>query len=166
MKKVIYPGSFDPITNGHLNIIKRAAQIFDEVVVAVGNNPDKETLFSAAERVELIEQSVVSLKNVSVTEYDGLTVNFVKQQQTNLIIRGTRDSNDFVFEKEIANLNSLLDNKIETLLIFANKDYELISSSMVKEINRFDGDVSKFVPSPVLSALKVKGNYEKNKNIY
>lgn len=166
MKKVIYPGSFDPITNGHLNIIKRAAQIFDEVVVAVGNNPDKQTLFSAAERVELIKQSVTEIKNVSVTEYQGLTVNFVKEQGTNLIIRGTRDSSDFVFEKEIANLNSLLDDQMETLLIFANKNYELISSSMVKEISRFDGDVSKFVPSPVLAALKVKVDHGKNKKLY
>lgn len=166
MKKVIYPGSFDPITNGHLDIIKRAAQIFDEVVVAVGNNPDKNTLFSDKERVELIKKSVFDIKNVSVTEYSGLTANFVKSQGTNLIIRGTRDSRDFVFEKEIANLNSLLDNQIETLLIFANKDYELISSSMVKEIIRFDGDVSKFVPKPVLSALKVKVKHEKNKKIY
>ncbi|WP_395319006.1 pantetheine-phosphate adenylyltransferase [Fructilactobacillus frigidiflavus] len=165
MKKVIYPGSFDPITNGHLNIIKRAAQIFDEVVVAVGNNPDKQTLFSAAERVNLIKQSVTDIQNVSVTEYNGLTVNFVKEQGTNLIIRGTRDSSDFVFEKEIANLNSLLDDQMETLLIFANKNYELISSSMVKEINRFDGDVSQFVPSPVLAALKVKVNHEKNKKL-
>ncbi|WP_395389278.1 pantetheine-phosphate adenylyltransferase [Fructilactobacillus frigidiflavus] len=165
MKKVIYPGSFDPITNGHLNIIKRAAQIFDEVVVAVGNNPDKQTLFSAAERVNLIKQSVTDIQNVSVTEYNGLTVNFVKEQGTNLIIRGTRDLSDFVFEKEIANLNSLLDDQMETLLIFANKNYELISSSMVKEINRFDGDVSQFVPSPVLAALKVKVNHEKNKKL-
>ncbi|WP_429971225.1 pantetheine-phosphate adenylyltransferase [Fructilactobacillus sp. Tb1] len=162
MKKVIYPGSFDPITNGHLNIIKRASQIFDEVVVAVGNNPDKKTLFSVTERVDLIKETVKDISNVTVTDYSGLTVNFVRKQRTNLIIRGTRDSSDFVFEKEIANLNSLLDDQIETMLIFANKDYELISSSMVKEINRFNGDVSKFVPSPVLAALKAKGSHEKN----
>ncbi|ANZ58036.1 pantetheine-phosphate adenylyltransferase [Fructilactobacillus lindneri] len=160
MKNAVYPGSFDPLTNGHLNIIKRASVIFDNVTIAIGVNPEKKSLFTVKERVELINQCISELKNVTVKSYSGLTANFVKEQDTNIVIRGTRDSRDFIYEQENANLNSLIDKDIETILLFANRDYELISSSMVKEINRFGGDVSKFVPEPVEKALKEKKKSE------
>lgn len=162
MKNAVYPGSFDPLTNGHLNIIKRASVIFDNVTVAIGVNPEKKSLFTVKERVDLINQCIFGLKNVTVKSYSGLTANFVKEQDTNIVIRGTRDSRDFIYEQENANLNSLIDKDIETILLFANRDYELISSSMVKEINRFGGDVSKFVPAPVEKALKEKKKSEQN----
>ncbi|USS85494.1 pantetheine-phosphate adenylyltransferase [Fructilactobacillus myrtifloralis] len=159
MKTAVYPGSFDPLTNGHLNIIKRASAIFDHVIVAIGTNPSKQSLFSVAERIQLIQASTQELDNVEVTSYSGLTAEFVKSQHTNIVVRGTRDSRDFVYEQEIANLNGLLDEQIETILLFANRDYELISSSMVKEINAFGGDVSKFVPAPVARALQERSNH-------
>ncbi|USS87289.1 pantetheine-phosphate adenylyltransferase [Fructilactobacillus hinvesii] len=154
MKTAVYPGSFDPLTNGHLNIITRASAIFDHVIVAIGTNPSKKSLFSVSERMDLIKESTDHLTNVSVASYSGLTAEFVKAQHTNIVVRGTRDSRDFVYEQEIANLNGLLDEQIETILLFANRDYELISSSMVKEINSFGGDVHKFVPAPVARALQ------------
>ncbi|USS90926.1 pantetheine-phosphate adenylyltransferase [Fructilactobacillus carniphilus] len=159
MKTAVYPGSFDPLTNGHLNIIKRAGEIFDHVIVAIGMNPSKQSLFSVDERIALIEESTQGIANVSVTSYSGLTAEFVKSQHTNIVVRGTRDSRDFVYEQEIANLNGLLDEQIETILLFANRDYELISSSMVKEINSFGGDVHKFVPDPVARALQERRNH-------
>ncbi|WP_413627103.1 pantetheine-phosphate adenylyltransferase [Fructilactobacillus vespulae] len=162
MKKVIYPGSFDPITNGHLDIIKRASHIFDGVIIAVGNNTAKTTLFSVDERIALIKKCTETLPNVEIKQYSNLTVDFVKESGTNLIIRGTRDSQDYNFENRIANLNRLLDSDVETLLMLADKKYELVSSSMVKEVLSFGGDISQFVPQPVEIKLKEKFNNEKN----
>lgn len=143
-----------------MNIIRRASTIFDEVTVAIGRNPEKKTLFSVSERIQLLQCCTTELKNVTIKSYQGLTADFVRSEHTNIVIRGTRNSRDFVYEQEIANLNNLLDADIETMLLFANRDYELISSSMVKEINRFDGDVRQFVPDQVFKALKEK-NHEK-----
>lgn len=154
MKKAIYPGSFDPLTNGHLNIIKRASNMFDEVVVAIGNNSKKNGMFTPKERLALIEECIKPFSNVSAKLYDSLTVDFMKEQSSNIIIRGIRDTKDFEYEQEIANLNEMMDSNIETVLLFANHDFELISSTNVKEIHSFGGDISKFVPAPVEKAMR------------
>ncbi|MDI3327114.1 MAG: pantetheine-phosphate adenylyltransferase [Alicyclobacillaceae bacterium] len=154
----IYPGSFDPITMGHLDIIERGAHIFDEVVVAVLENPHKNPLFSVEERKLLIEQSVASLSNVKVETFMGLLVDYLRVKGARVVIRGLRAVSDFEFELQNATMNRKLWPPTETFFMPTSTNYSYLSSSIVKEIAKYGGDVSGLVPPPVEEALRKKFN--------
>lgn len=156
MRTVIYPGSFDPLTNGHLDVIQRAAKLFDRVVVAVANNADKKPLFSQAERVNMVRESLHGLSNVSVDAFDGLLIRYVEQCGGQAIIRGLRAVSDFEFEFQLALMNRKLDEEIETIFMMPKDTYTFVSSRLVKEIARLGGDIAAFVPSEVCKSLKRK----------
>ena len=155
-KIAVYPGSFDPITNGHLDIIRRAAQMFDRVVVAVARNVEKDPLFSVKERVALVREAVKGLRNVSVDEFDGLLVNYARKKRATVVVRGLRAVSDFDFEFQLALMNRKLDPRIETIFLMTKDEYTFISSRQVKEICHLGGDVSDFVPRAVERAMKRK----------
>jgi len=154
MRTVIYPGSFDPVTNGHLDIIHRAARLFDQVIVAVASNETKQPLFTLQERVDLATAAVKDLPNVEIDSFDGLLVSYVKQREGQAILRGLRAVSDFEFEFQLALMNRKLDEKIETIFMMPKDTYTFLSSRMVKEIARLGGDVGAFVPRLVESTLK------------
>lgn len=156
MKTVIYPGTFDPITNGHLDIIQRSAVLFPQVLVAVAHNPSKKPLFSLEERVELVRQSVSHLDNVKVMGFADLLANVVQQQQISAIIRGMRTTMDFEYELQLAHLNRQLTQGVESLFLPSTEQWSYVSSTIVREIHLHGGDVSQFVPTPVVEALKNK----------
>ena len=156
MKTVVYPGSFDPPTNGHLDVIQRASKLFDRVVVAVARNNNKSPLFSLIERKELIEESVSELNNVDVDVFEGLLIDYVKKQNCNIVIRGIRAVSDFEFEFQMALMNRKLNEKIETLFMMPRASYSFLSSHLVKEIAGLGGDVSTFVSQTTSKALVKK----------
>lgn len=156
MTKAIFPGSFDPITNGHLNIIKRASKLFDEIDVLIAFNDEKKYLFSADERLHLIEELIKPFNNVSVHTWDGLVVEYAKKTGAKVLIRGIRNIADFSYEFDLSLMNHKLDASIETLYIPTNQKYILLKSSWIKELARLGGDVSDMVPGNVLVALKGK----------
>ena len=153
MKRAIVPGTFDPITEGHMDIIRRAAQIFDEVVVAVAESPAKEPLFSHNERVELARKSTADMGNVRVEPFDGLLVDFAKEQKASVVVKGLRAITDFEYEFQMNALNYELSNDIETLFIMSPPKYMYLSSSIVREIARLGGDFNQFVTPCVEEAL-------------
>ncbi|MUK89549.1 pantetheine-phosphate adenylyltransferase [Ornithinibacillus sp. L9] len=152
----ICPGSFDPITYGHLDIIERGASIFDEVIVAVFNNQSKNPLFSVEERMSLIKESTKHLSNVSVDASAGLLINYAKQKNAQAILRGLRAVSDFEYEMQITSMNRKLDEEIETLFMMTNNQYSFLSSSIVKEVAKYKANVSDLVPEPVEKALQQK----------
>jgi pantetheine-phosphate adenylyltransferase len=152
----VYPGSFDPATNGHLDIIERAAQTFDHLLVAVGRNSSKSSLFTPEQRVEILQECVASLPNVQVTSFDGLLVNFVRSQGVRVVVRGLRAVSDFEFEFQIALANRQMAPDIETLFLMTSAEYLYLSSSIVKEIARLGGEISALAPEPVQRALKAR----------
>ncbi len=156
MKKAIYPGSFDPITKGHYDIIERSSKIFDEVIIVLMNNPGKQALFSVEERLEMIKQTCTSLHNVSFDIGEGLTVHYAKSKEANVMIRGIRAVQDYEYELRNATANMWLDPNIETCFFMAKPEYSFLSSSSVKEIASFGGDVSKFVNPFVIEKLQEK----------
>ena len=156
MRTVIYPGSFDPLTNGHLDVIQRAARLFDRVVVGIALNGSKQPLFSPSERKVLIEQSTTDLPNVSVDIFQGLLVEYVEQQSGNAVIRGLRALSDFEYEFQMALMNRKLNEHIETLFMMPRASYSFLSSQLVKEIATLGGDVSPFVTPEVKEALAAK----------
>ena len=156
MRTVIYPGSFDPFTNGHLDVVERAAKLFDRVIVAVAQNTDKQTLFTQAERKHQIDTVLDDLPNVEVTEFEGLLVEFAKAQKAQAIIRGLRAVSDFEFEFQFALMNRKLEEEIETIFMMPREAYTFLSSKLVKEIAQLGGDVSAFVPANVEQALQGK----------
>ena len=153
MRTVIYPGSFDPFTNGHLDVVERAAKLFDRVIVAVAQNTDKQTLFTQTERASQIATVLDDLPNVEVTEFKGLLVEFAKAQKAQAIIRGLRAVSDFEFEFQLALMNRKLEEEIETIFMMPREAYTFLSSKLVKEIAQLGGDVSAFVPANVEQAL-------------
>lgn len=156
MRRAIYPGSFDPITNGHLDVIQRAAKLFDEVVVAVAFNEQKTSLFPVDERVALIQHASATVPNIRIERFDGLLVDFARQQQASAVVRGLRAISDFEFEFQMALMNRKLEPEIETIFMMPAEKYTYISSRIVKEIARLGGDVTAFVPASVAEALQTR----------
>jgi pantetheine-phosphate adenylyltransferase len=155
-RTAIYPGSFDPLTNGHLDVIQRAAKLFDRVIVAVAENESKQPLFTLAERVALAKQAVVKLPNVETDSFSSLLVEYVAAQKAQAIVRGLRAVSDFEFEFQLALMNRKLDENIETIFMMPKDTYTFLSSRIVKEIARLGGDVRAFVPPNVQIALRKK----------
>jgi pantetheine-phosphate adenylyltransferase len=156
MRTVVYPGSFDPFTNGHLDVVQRATKLFDKVIVAVANNESKKPLFSVQERVTLVAESVRQFPHVEIDSFDGLLVDFVEKKGGQAVIRGLRAVSDFEFEFQLALMNRKLNERIETIFMMPKDTYTFLSSRIVKEIASLGGDVNSFVPLHVQSALKVK----------
>ena len=156
MLKAAFPGSFDPPTMGHLNIIQRAANIFDELLVVVAENRQKKYLFSAGERAEMVRQLAADCGNVSVTICDSLIVDFLQKQDIKVLIRGVRGMEDFSYEFELSMMNKALDSSIETIFMTTDPEYFVLRSSSIKELASFNGNVSGMVPPLVVQALKEK----------
>lgn len=154
MKIAIYPGSFDPITYGHIDIIERATRLADRVIVAVLNNSDKKHLFSVKDRVDMIKDSVKSYDNVEVDSFDGLLVDYAKEKKANMIIRGLRAVTDFEYELQLAQTNRELYSGVDTIFLLTNIQYSYLSSSIVKQIAKEKGDIRKFVTPYVISMLE------------
>ena len=155
MKIAIYPGSYDPITNGHLDIIKRSSFLFDEIIVAVAKNSEKDTsFFSLKERIRMIKKATSEIENVKVDSFDGLLVNYAKDKKAKVIIRGLRALSDFEFEFKMALMNRSLKDDVSTVFMMPHEKYTHISSSLVKEVSCLGGDVSKYVPVNVNTILK------------
>ena len=154
----VYPGSFDPFTNGHLDVAERASRLFDRVTVAVLENPAKRNryLFSIEERLKIIRASTAHLPNVEVEAFSGLLAEYMKKKGARIIVKGLRAVSDYEYELQMAHLNRQLNPEVETLFILAATRWSFISSTMVKEIARYGGDVSRFVPPPAARALKEK----------
>ena len=156
MTIAIYPGSFDPITNGHLDILKSGSEIFDKVIIAVSYNANKRGFLSVEERVNLIRKSVEHIPNVEVDSFEGLTVEYAKKQGADVLLRGLRTSFDFEYELQLSQANNALNKNLKTIFLITKPEFNFISSSMVKEILINNGDISGFVPKPVNDFLLAK----------
>ena len=154
--RVIYPGTFDPITNGHLDLIARSAQLFNEVVVGVAFSPSKQPMFELAARVSLIAAVTAHLPNVTVVGFSGLLIDFAKAQQAQVLVRGVRGVSDFDYELQLANMNRQLMADLETVFLTPRAENSFISSTLVKEIARHGGDIQQFVPANVAQAIALK----------
>ena len=154
--KIIYPGTFDPITNGHIDIVLRAASLFDEIIIAVATNYKKNTLFSLEERLGFVSEVFKNKKNILVTNFSGLLIDFARENNVKLIMRGLRAISDFEYELQLANLNRNMCAEVETIFLAPSEKYSYISSSMVREIASLYGNVSQFVPNCVSAALQDK----------
>lgn len=150
----VYPGSFDPISLGHLDIIERSAQIFDKIIVAVLINTEKKGFFPIAERIEMVKVTTEHIPNVEVRGFSGLTVNFLKEVDAKVIIRGLRVVSDFDFELQMANANRALEPEIETLMMMTSPQYSYLSSSLVRQVMHFGGNLQGFVPETIIERLK------------
>lgn len=152
----VYPGSFDPITNGHLDIIERSAKRFEKVIVALLNNPSKNSMFTIKERVKLLNQVLEKYENVEVDTFSGLLVDYAKQNNITTVIRGLRAVTDFEYELQMALMNRKLDSNLETFFLMASSQYTFLSSSIVKEVAKFNGDISSLVPKVIEVAMREK----------
>ena len=164
MRTVIYPGTFDPVTFGHIDIIQRARSLFDRVIVGVGKSLQKEVLFTTPERVAMIEEAVRDFDAVTVTAFDGLLVRFAESHGALAVIRGLRAVSDFEYELQMALMNRKLSSAVETVFLMPNQKYSYLNSSIVREVSRFGGDVSHFVPSHVKEQL-IRKQSERNADI-
>jgi pantetheine-phosphate adenylyltransferase len=153
MRTAIYPGSFDPLTNGHLDVIERAVKLFDRVVVAVAKNESKLPMFSLEERLDLVRQSIKNIPSAEADSFDSLLVDYVERRNAQAIVRGLRAISDFEFEFQLALMNRKLNEKIETIFMMPKDTYTFLSSRIIKEIARLGGDISSFVPAHVRAAL-------------
>ncbi|MEM6649883.1 MAG: pantetheine-phosphate adenylyltransferase [Pseudomonadota bacterium] len=163
MTKIVglYPGTFDPITLGHTDIIRRAVKLVDHLIIGVAINKEKGPLFSLEERVEMIEEAISSISadargSISVEPFDGLLMHFAEKQKVNMIVRGLRAVSDFEYEFQMVGMNGFLNDDIETVFLMADAQYQAIASKLVKEIARLDGDITSFVPPTVVEKLKAK----------
>ncbi len=156
MTIAVYAGSFDPITNGHIDIAKRAAAIFEKVVIGIYDRPQKNLLFTTSERVELTKKSLAHVSNITVEAYSGLTVEFCKKVGARVMVRGLRASADFEYEFEVAMMNRKLSPDLELVCFMANLQYQFLSSSMMKEVTQLGGNIESLVPAHVVKALKEK----------
>jgi len=156
MRTAIYPGSFDPVTNGHLDVVQRATKLFDRVIVAVAKSESKQPLFTLEERVQLVARAIRQLPNVEADSFDSLLVSYAEQRGAQAVIRGLRAVSDFEFEFQLALMNRKLNERVETIFMMPKDTYTFLSSRIVKEIARLGGDVSAFVPDHVRSALAEK----------
>lgn len=152
-KRAIYPGTFDPITNGHIDIVTRAAAMFDELILAIAASPSKKPMFSLDERIALAQEATAHLQNVTVVGFSDLMANFARDQQATILIRGLRAVADFEYEMQLAHMNRHLMPTLESVYLMPSKEWSFISSSLVKEVARHQGDVAHFLPQPVHQAL-------------
>ena len=155
-KSVIYPGSFDPLTNGHVNIIERASKCFDEVIIGVAKNSSKNSILTSDERVKLLKKVFKNKKKIKVDQFDGLLAHYVDKMKIYTILRGMRTVQDFEYELQMATSNNKLNNKIETIFMVADGNFSHISSSLIKDIVRLNGDASNFIPKIVEAELRRK----------
>jgi pantetheine-phosphate adenylyltransferase len=160
-KVAIYPGTFDPVTNGHLDIIHRAANLFDRVIVAVTTNPSKVPLFTDAERIRMISEATSDLKNIYIEAFNGLLMDYAKAKGAHVVVRGLRAITDFEYEFQMALVNRKLAGEIVTVFLMPNEKYTYLNSSIVKEVAKFNGDVSAFVPAGVKDKLQEKFNQKR-----
>jgi pantetheine-phosphate adenylyltransferase len=156
MRTAIYPGSFDPLTNGHLDVVQRATKLFDRVIIAVAKSDSKNPLFTLEDRVELVREAVSHLPGVETDSFDGLLIEYVARRKAQAVVRGLRAVSDFEFEFQLALMNRKLDERIETIFMMPKDTYTFLSSRIIKEIARLGGDVSQFVPTHVKAALANK----------
>lgn len=156
MKIAIYPGTFDPITNGHLDILERAINLFDKVIVSIARNSSKDPLFPEQERLELIRQAIKSYKQVEVDSFEGLLVDYAKKKKATAVVRGLRAISDFEYELQMALMNRKLNPNVQTVFLMPNEKYTYLNSTIVREIARLGGDVTDFVPPVVKEALNRK----------
>lgn len=156
MSTAVYPGSFDPITNGHIDVIKRGARVFDKVIVAVADNPAKQALFTKEERVDMIKDVSKPYRNVEVDSFDGLVVDYVHRKKAGVILRGIRTISDFEYEYQMALTNRTFAGDIETVFVMTHEEYSFVSSRLIKEAVSMGGDVSSFVPKDVEKRLKAR----------
>ncbi|GJQ19774.1 MAG: phosphopantetheine adenylyltransferase [Bacteroidia bacterium] len=156
MRIAIYPGTFDPITNGHLDILDRAVKLFDKVIITIARNPSKSPLFSEEERLDMLREATKGHRNVEVDSFEGLLVDYARSKQAAAIVRGLRAISDFEYELQMALMNRKLDAAVETVFLMPNEKYTYLNSSIVREISRHGGDVSEFVPPTVRRSLERK----------
>lgn len=155
-RRAIYPGSFDPVTYGHIDLIKRAADVFDEIIVAVARNTQKKTLFSEQERIAMVEEAVAGIHGIHVEAFDGLIIDFARCHKVNVLIRGLRMISDFEYELQMALTNRRLDETIETVFLMPSEGYAFLSSTLIKEVASFGAEITSFVPDFVAGKLKDK----------
>ncbi|MEK7849840.1 MAG: pantetheine-phosphate adenylyltransferase [Candidatus Omnitrophota bacterium] len=155
-QKAIYPGTFDPVTNGHIDVIKRAVKLFSEVIIAVAPNPEKAPMFTVEERVRLLKESLADIDGVTVVSFKGLVVDFARKNKVNIVIRGLRMLSDFEYEFQMALTNRKFDDSVETVFLMPSESYSYVSSKLLKEAATLGADISYFLPSCVESALKKK----------
>jgi pantetheine-phosphate adenylyltransferase len=166
MKKAVYPGTFDPVTYGHLDVIKRGSKIFDELIVAVGHNPLKKPIFTVKERMDMLSKNTGEIQNTRVDCFEGMLTDYMKEMQTNIILRGIRTVSDFEHEFQRALTNRVLKTDIETVFIMTSQEYSFLNSSLIKEAVSLGGDISQFVPSDVEKLLRQSLlNYQNTKNV-
>lgn len=151
--KAIYPGTFDPVTNGHLDIIKRACKMFDKIIVAVADNKDKNTMYSLEKRVELMKKATADMPKIEVDSFNSLLVDFAKEKECKIIIRGLRAVSDFEYELQMGYANKSLDSEIDTIYLMPNLENAFISSSVVRSILKYNGDVSHLIPKEIIKDL-------------
>ncbi len=156
MRKAVYPGTFDPVTYGHLDVIKRGSKIFDKLIVSIGCNPQKKSLFTINERMDMLTKNTIEFQNTKIDCFEGMLTDYMKRLQTNVILRGIRTVSDFEYEFQRALTNRVLETDIETVFIMTSQEYSFLNSSIIKEVVSLGGDVSMFVPSDVEKLLKQK----------
>ncbi|MDD7183444.1 pantetheine-phosphate adenylyltransferase [Peptostreptococcus porci] len=154
--KAIFAGSFDPITNGHIDIIERASKLFDKLIIGILINPNKKTMFTISERIELIKKSTEHIEKIEVISFEGLLVDYCKKNDVSVLVRGIRSTADVEYELQMAHMNKELANEIETIILPTSTKYSYISSSLIKEVLSFDADIENLVPKCVLDELKLK----------